>query len=95
VNSVGSVLRGRALEITDDEGRIRASIKVHPADRTLPYPETVILRLINENGGPSVKLATTEQGGGLVLGGDSASTYIQRSAHGLRLTKDGQQQIIP
>ena len=95
VNSAGSVLRGRALEITDDEGRIRASIKVHPADRTLPYPETVILRLINENGGPSVKLATTEQGGGLVLGGDSASTYVQLSAHGLRLTKDGQQQMIP
>src|SRR5262249_32514340 len=95
VNSVGSVLRGRALEITDDEGRIRASIKVHPADRTLPYPETVILRLINENGGPSVKLATTEQGGGLVLGGDSASTYVQLSAHGLRLTKEGQQQMIP
>jgi hypothetical protein len=35
VNSVGSLLRGRALEITDEEGRIRASIKVYlrPAGR--------------------------------------------------------------
>ena len=29
VNSAGSVLRGRGLEITDDEGRVRASIKLH------------------------------------------------------------------
>jgi hypothetical protein len=31
VNSVGSVLRGRGLEIIDDEGRARASIKLQPA----------------------------------------------------------------
>jgi hypothetical protein len=31
VNSVRSVLRGRGLEITDDEGRVRASIKLQPA----------------------------------------------------------------
>src|SRR5258708_7125462 len=31
VNSAGSVLRGRGLEITDDAGRIRASIKLQPA----------------------------------------------------------------
>ena len=26
-----AVLRGRALEIVDDQGRVRASIKLHPA----------------------------------------------------------------
>ena len=45
VNSAGSVLRGRALEITDEEGRVRASIQLHPAS-VLPdgttYPETVL-----------------------------------------------------
>src|SRR5262245_46127216 len=84
VNSVGSMLRGRALEITDDQGRIRASIKVRPADRTLPYPETVILRLIDEHGGPAVKLATTERGAGFLFGGDSQGTYVQLSAQGMR-----------
>src|SRR5215475_9223161 len=85
MNSVGSVLRGRAIEITDDEGRIRASIKVYPAsvlsDGTT-YPETVLLRLINSQGGPNVKLAATEDGSGLVLGGDSNPTHAQIGARG-------------
>ena len=56
VNIAGSVLRGRALEIADDEGRIRASVKVQPAS-VLPdgttYPETVLLRLIDSQGRPT------------------------------------------
>jgi len=70
VTSAGSVLRGRALEITDDEGRTRASIRLYPPsvqpDGTT-YPETVLLRLINSQGMPNVKLAATEDGSGLVL----------------------------
>jgi hypothetical protein len=102
VNSAGSVLRGRALEITDDEGRTRASIKLYPAS-VLPdgstYPESVLLRLINSQGTPNVKLAATEDGSALVLGGDSNPTHVQILARGtttsLKLTnKDGQQQQI-
>src|SRR5438045_7900202 len=59
-NNDGSVLRGRALEITDDQGRTRASINLHPADQSASYPETVVLRLIDQNGRPSVKLSTSE-----------------------------------
>ena len=51
---IAPVLRGRALEIVDDHGRVRAEIKVLPAQPTLKmpdgttgYPETVQLRLIN------------------------------------------------
>ena len=59
-SSVGSVLRGRALEITDDEGRVRASIKLYPSS-VLPdgttYPATVLLRLVDSQGRPNVKLA--------------------------------------
>ena len=100
--SAGSVLRGRALEITDDEGRTRASIRLHPAsvqsDGTT-YPETVLLRLINSQGTPNVKLATTEDGSGLVLSGEANPAHVQILARGtttsLKLTnKDGQQQII-
>jgi hypothetical protein len=102
VISAGSVLRGRALEITDDEGRTRASIRLHPAsvqpDGTT-YPETVLLRLINSQGTPNVKLAATEDGSGLVLSGEANPTHVQILARGtttsLKLTnKDGQQHSI-
>src|SRR6266568_8505977 len=103
---VAPVLRGRALEIVDDRGRIRASITVFPADPsakmpdgTTGYPETVLLRLINSKGGPNVKLATTEDGAGLVLGGESNPTHVQVLARGattsVKLTnKDGQVKLI-
>jgi hypothetical protein len=66
-NIDGSVLRGRALEIIDDQGRPRAAINLHPADPTGSYPETAILRLIDQNGRPSVKLSISERGGALAL----------------------------
>src|SRR5256885_4748758 len=54
-SGVAPVLRGRALEIVDDRGRVRASIAVLPADPafkmpdgTTGYPETVLLRLRSE-----------------------------------------------
>ena len=85
---VAPVLRGRALEIVDIEGRIRASIKVHPAGPSVPvphgkiYPETVVLRLIDPNGHPSVKLAASVQGSGLGIGGDSDLTNVVPIAEG-------------
>jgi hypothetical protein len=83
------VLRGHALEIVDDSGKVRASIKVLPAnpnarlpDGSTGYPETVLLRLVTSNGRPNVKLATTEDGSGLVLGGESNPTHVQLNARG-------------
>jgi hypothetical protein len=32
------VLRGRALEIVDDQGRTRAAFNLHPADQAASYP---------------------------------------------------------
>jgi hypothetical protein len=37
--NIAPVLRGRALEIVDDQGRVRAEIKVHPAQPALKMPE--------------------------------------------------------
>jgi hypothetical protein len=100
------VLRGRALEIVDDRGRVRASIRIQPADPTVKmpdgtvgYPETVLLRLIDSKGGPNVKLGATERGAGLLLGGESDPTYVQILAKGpstsLKLSnKDGREQLI-
>lgn len=102
VNSAGSVLRGRGLEITDEEGRVRASIKLHPAS-VLPdgttYPETVLLRLINSQGRPNVKIAATEDGSALALGGEFDPTQVAIAARGTTtsltlINKDGQQQLI-
>ena len=100
------VLRGRSLEIVDDQGKVRASIKVHPADKTfkmpdgkIGYPETVMFRLIDPNGRPEVKLGASEQGGGLGLIGASDTTHVLLQAEGsdssLKLTnKDGRQHLI-
>jgi hypothetical protein len=102
---VAPVLRGRALQIVDDEGRIRASISVLPAGPSVPvpdgrtYPETVILRLIDPNGHPTVKLSASVQGSGIFLGGDSDLTYVVLKAEGAEsslnlLSKGGHQRII-
>ena len=103
---VAPVLRGRALEIVDDKGRVRASISILPADPTFKmpdgttgYPETVLLRLITSKGRPNVKIAATERGAGQVLGGEANPTYVQILAEGpstlMKLKNgDGREQLI-
>jgi hypothetical protein len=73
-NEESPILRGRGLEITDAQGRVRASITIHRADDNVlmpdgrrGYPETVVLRLIDDNGKPDVKLDANHFGGGLAL----------------------------
>ena len=96
-----SVLRARALEIVDDRGRARASIKIQPGGTAngKAYPETVILRLIDPNGRPSVKLAGSEQGAGLGLVGEDDSTHVvlkaEEGSASLKLaSKAGQERVI-
>jgi hypothetical protein len=85
---VATVLRVRALEIIDGRGKVRAELRVFPADPKHklsdgdPYPETVLLRLIDPNGRPSVKLSTSVRGGGIYLGGASDPTYARLGADG-------------
>jgi|SRR5262245_43723739 len=102
VSNATSVLRGRALEITDAQGRVRASIVVHGPVATpggAMSAETVVLRLIDPNGRPSVKIAGSETAAGLSFVGESDATQIILKAEGaasaLKLaTKDGRQQLI-
>jgi hypothetical protein len=84
---VPGVLRGRALEIVDDRGRVRATLSVLPEDPKVkwngkPYPETVLLRLMSPDGRPNVKLGASKLGSGLLIGGESDPTYIQVRAEG-------------
>ena len=101
---VPDVLRGRALEILDERGKVRASIAILPEDpkaiwKGKPYPETVLLRLISPEGRPNVKLGASQMGAGLVIGGESNPTYIQVLAEGGESTlklidKDGTERLI-
>jgi hypothetical protein len=101
---VPAVIRGRALEIVDDRGRVRASLSVLPEDPKViwngkPYPETVLLRLMSPEGRPNVKLGASQRGAGLLIGGESDPTYIQVLAEGgesrLKLiNKDGLERLI-
>ena len=101
---VAPILRAHALEIVDDQGRVRAEIKVQPAtpttkmpDGTTGYPETVQLRLITSQGGPNVKLATTEDGSALVLGGQKGYTQMlsRYTDPFIKIvTKDGRERTI-
>jgi hypothetical protein len=104
--NVAPVLRGRELQIVDDQGRVRADLKVYPAspkakmpDGTTGYPETVMLRLYSSEGRPNVKLAATEDGSAQVLGGESNPTYVQILSRGANpflklVNKDGREQVI-
>jgi hypothetical protein len=82
---------------------VRASIKVQPAETFEPTgrrpPETVVLRLIDPRGRPEVKIAASEEGGGLSLVGDNDETRLLLKAEGagssLRLTnKAGGDRLI-
>ena len=99
------VLRGRALEIVDAKGRVRASIVIQTPDASYkkpngkPYPETVMLRLIDANGRPEVKIGASELGGGLGLIGEFDRAHVILEADGsetqLKLSnKDGQEKRI-
>jgi len=102
--SVSPVLRGRALEIVDEQGRVRASLTVLPAGTSAHgdrYPETVLLRLITERGRPSVKVSASEEAAGVSLAGPSSTkdTYVILEAKGtassLKLrNEDGREQVV-
>jgi len=101
---VTPVLRGRSLEIVDDQGRVRASLSVHPAGTPAHgdhYPETVLFRLITERGRPSVKISTSEEAAGMSLAGPTGTkdTYVLLEAKGtassLKLrNEDGREEIV-
>lgn len=104
--SPAPVLRGSSLEIVDDQGRVRASIKTHAGDPnfkmpdgTTGYPETVMFRLIDPKGRPEVKIGASVEGGAVGLIGETDTTHVLLEAKGtdtsLKLTnKAGKQQLI-
>ena len=101
---VAPMLRGRGLEIVDAHGKLRAQIIVYPASTRegKTYPETALLRLIDPNGRPAVKIGASAEGSGISLAGDSERrewSGVQILAEGtgssMKLTnRDGRVQLI-
>jgi hypothetical protein len=99
------VLRCRELIIVDEHGKNRAQIAVFPAYTAKDgqkYGESVLLRLIDQNGRPGVKIGAGADGTGVSFAGDSekrewSGVQILANDKGslIRLTnKDGRVQEI-
>jgi hypothetical protein len=73
------ILRGRGLQLVDNQGKVRASITIDPAvtqpDGSI-YPETVLFRLITSQGRPVVKIASSEDGAGMALSAAEGPAYV-------------------
>jgi hypothetical protein len=103
-DAVPPVLRARALQIVDDQGRVRASIAVLPAGASadgVAHAETVLLRLITERGRPSVKIAASEETSGASFVGPTgtkdsyAVVEANATTSSLKLrAEDGREQLL-
>lgn len=100
--NVAPVLRGRALEIVDAQGRVRAEILVHGRETIngKTYPETVLFRMADQNKRPVVKFTASENGSALGLSDDSEGGRVQLNANRDTgnfvkvVNKDGREQVI-
>ena len=100
--NVAPVLRGRALEIVDAQGRVRAQILVHGPETVngKTYPETVLFRMADQNKRPVVKFTASENGSALGLSDDSEGGRVQLNAKRDTgnfvkvVNKDGREQVI-
>ena len=99
-DEIAPVLRGRALEIVDAQGRIRANILIHGPEtvNNKVYPETVLFRLADPNSRPVVKLTAAENGSALGLSDDAEGgvQLFARDAGSFVKVKDkkGKEQIL-
>ena len=99
-DDVAPVLRGRALEIVDAQGRIRAQILVHGPEtvNNKLYPETVLFRMADPKSGPVVKLTAAANGAALGLSDDAdggVQLYARDTGSFVKVVdKSGKQQIL-
>ena len=102
--STATVLKARALQIVDEQDRVRASLEVLPAATSaagVRSQETVLLRLITERGRPSVKIGVSEQASGISIAGPTGTkdsyAILQADANTsfLKLrAEDGREQVV-
>jgi hypothetical protein len=96
------VLRGRALQIVDDRGNVRAEILVHGPETVggKVYPDSVLFRMSDQNRRPIVKFTASADGSALGLSDDSDMGRVHLNAkrdtgNFVRVVnKEGREQII-
>jgi hypothetical protein len=86
------VLRGRAIELVDERGKIRAKLDVEPGGE-------VVFRLLDQEGTIRVKLGAGKEGSGLLLANDATEpgVHILAKANGSSIkvvNKDGRERLI-
>src|SRR4051812_37098037 len=81
-SEVVPVLRGRALEIVDENDRIRAQILTHAPETVngKTYPGAVLFRMATEDRAPLMKLTVTKDGTTMGLSDDSAPGGVELRA---------------
>lgn len=100
-----TVVRAKAFELVDDQGRVRMEIKVFPAqphfkmpDGTIGYPEAVQFRMITSQGAPNVKIVATEDGAAASFVGEKGAIVISSRSQGDPListyAKDGRKKVL-
>src|SRR5213595_981055 len=99
--NTSGVLRGRSLELIDSSGKVRTTIQIQPASivNGKSYAQNVIMRLIDTQGKPLVKLGAGEDGAGSLYIDDGTDHGIQlitnKSGNFIRITNaDGKEQVI-
>jgi hypothetical protein len=101
-SDIAPVLRGRALQILDNQDRIRAEILVHGPETVngKTYPESVLFRMATSQRAPLVKLTASEEGSALRLSDDSEPGGVELYAHRNKgdfvkvVGRDGREQTI-
>lgn len=78
--SGAGTVRGSAFELVDAQGRVRASLSIQPAGGGAS--ETVLLRLIQPDGQPAVKIAASASAAGLSFVGGDDESYVILEADG-------------
>jgi len=95
---IAPVLRGRSLEIVDEQGRVRASIKVEPPTTvdSQNYPEAVVFRLRDgDDSAPAVKLDTSREGAGMTFAGGKVRLMAKRGENFVSVRgDDGREQVL-
>lgn len=92
VPATPDLLRGRALELVDKRGQVRARLNVESNGE-------VVFRLLDQQGTIRVKLGADQGGSGLLLANDATEpgVHILADATGSRIrlaNKDGRERVI-
>ena len=99
VQTSAEILRGRGLEIVDNQGRLRASITLQPPveQNGKEYKETILFRLISPEGKPMVKIGAAQDGSGMTLidaGDEGVIVHADRNGASIKMTNGGKERLL-